>query len=132
MVMQDNPEAEVTYVLNRGQYDQPIKEGDNAIVNPGVPAILPKLRNNAPGNRLGLANWLVDPSHPLTARVAVNRYWAMFFGRGIVKTPDDFGNRLTPNSSRATEAWQVTLSKMDGMLRGLSVDCNVSNLQTTI
>ena len=98
MVMQDNPEAKkrVTYVLNRGQYDQPIKEGDNAIVNPGVPAILPKLRNNAPGNRLGLANWLVDPSHPLTARVAVNRYWAMFFGRGIVKTPDDFGNQGSP------------------------------------
>ena len=87
-----------------------------------MPAILPKLRNNAPGNRLGLANWLVDPSHPLTARVAVNRYWAMFFGRGIVKTPDDFETRAHPQLIQSYwTGWQVTLSKMDGMLRGLSV-----------
>ena len=98
MIMQDNPEAKkrVTYILNRGQYDQPIKEGEDAIVNPGVPAILPELAADAPTNRLGLANWLTNPSHPLTARVAVNRYWAMFFGRGIVKTPDDFGNQGSP------------------------------------
>ena len=98
MIMQDNSEAKkrFTYILNRGQYDQPIKEGEDAIVNPGVPAILPKLAADAPTNRLGLANWLTSPSHPLTARVAVNRYWAMFFGRGIVKTPDDFGNQGSP------------------------------------
>ena len=91
MIMQDNPEAKkrITYILNRGQYDQPIKEGKDAIVNPGVPSILPKLAADAPTNRLGLAKWLTNPSHPLTARVAVNRYWSMFFGRGIVKTPDD-------------------------------------------
>ena len=98
MIMQDNPEAKkrITYILNRGQYDQPIKEGEDAIVNPGVPSILPKLAADAPTNRLGLAKWLTDPSHPLTARVAVNRYWSMFFGRGIVKTPDDFGNQGSP------------------------------------
>ena len=98
MIMQDNPESKkrVTYILNRGQYDQPIKEGENAVINPGVPSILPKLSPDAPANRLGFAKWLTDPSHPLTARVAVNRYWAMFFGRGIVKTPDDFGNQGSP------------------------------------
>ena len=98
MIMQDNPESKkrVTYILNRGQYDQPIKEGENAVINPGVPSILPKLSDDAPANRLGFAKWLTDPSHPLTARVAVNRYWAMFFGRGIVKTPDDFGNQGSP------------------------------------
>ena len=98
MIMQDNPESKqrVTYILNRGQYDQPIKEGENAVINPGVPSILPKLSADAPANRLGFAKWLTDPSHPLTARVAVNRYWAMFFGRGIVKTPDDFGNQGSP------------------------------------
>ncbi|MED5471870.1 MAG: DUF1553 domain-containing protein [Verrucomicrobiota bacterium] len=98
MIMQDNPESKtrLTYILNRGQYDQPIKEGDDAVINPGVPSVLPALDDNAPKNRLGLAKWMTDPSHPLTARVAVNRYWTLFFGRGIVKTPGDFGNQGSP------------------------------------
>ena len=98
MIMQDNPEGKtrLTYILNRGQYDQPIKEGDDAVINPGVPSVLPDLDDKAPKNRLGLAKWMTDPSHPLTARVAVNRYWALFFGRGIVKTSGDFGNQGSP------------------------------------
>lgn len=90
MVMQDNPKDKMrmTYVLDRGQYDSPKKE---QAVQPGVPAALPALVEGSPKNRLGLAQWLVRPDHPLTARVAVNRYWMMLFGNGLVRTVGDFG-----------------------------------------
>jgi hypothetical protein len=86
LVMADVPTPRDTFVLNRGAYDKP---GDK--VAAGVPAILPKLPEGAPVNRLGLAQWLVDPNHPLTARVTVNRFWQQYFGAGIVKTAEDFG-----------------------------------------
>ena len=60
-------------------------------VTPGTPASLPPLPEGAPANRLGLAQWATMPDHPLTARVAVNRFWQMLFGMGIVKTTADFG-----------------------------------------
>ncbi len=75
-----------TMLLMRGDYDKP---GDR--VEPGVPAILTPFPPDAPRNRLGLAKWLVDPAHPLTARVTVNRLWQQFFGVGLVKTAEDFG-----------------------------------------
>lgn len=92
MVMRDRAkEPRKTFLLNRGQYDQPIKD---EVLLPGVPAaILPSLPEDAPSNRLALAAWLTDSRQPLTARVAVNRYWTMFFGQGIVVTPGDFGNQ---------------------------------------
>ncbi len=95
MIMQDNPnnKLRMTYVLDRGQYDSPQKE---QAVTVGVPAALPALPDDAPANRLGLAQWLTQPDHPLTARVAVNRYWMLFFGQGLVRTAGDFGAQGIP------------------------------------
>ena len=91
MVMQDNArDMRKTYVLNRGQYDQPIKEKE---ISPGVPESMPALQDDDPPNRLGLARWLTRPDHPLMARVIVNRIWALFFGEGLVRTVGDFGNQ---------------------------------------
>jgi hypothetical protein len=86
MVMQDQPQSRDTFILERGQYDQPREK-----VVAGVPSFLLALPSDAPPNRLAFAKWLVDPRHPLTARVAVNRHWRQLFGRGLVATPEDFG-----------------------------------------
>lgn len=86
MVMAEMEPKRKIFVLNRGQYDQPREE-----VSEDVPAVLSPLPNDAPRNRLGLARWLTSPTHPLTARVAVNRWWEMLFGVGIVETAEDFG-----------------------------------------
>jgi hypothetical protein len=88
MTMEEMPKRRVTHLLKRGAYDAP---GD--VVQPEVPSALPQLSADAPRNRLGLANWLVDKKNPLAARVAVNRVWKLHFGRGIVATPDDFGSQ---------------------------------------
>jgi hypothetical protein len=87
MVMTDAPSPRDTFILERGAYDAPT----TVKVTPGTPSILPPIPPDAPGNRLGLAQWLFRPDHPLTARVAVNRYWQQVFGTGIVSTPADFG-----------------------------------------
>lgn len=93
MVMEEEGPRQ-TYVLTRGQYDQP---DESQPVSAGVPGVLPVLGAPAGGGdaptRLDLARWLVDSEHPLTARVAVNRVWSMLMGRGIVATPNDFGNQ---------------------------------------
>ena len=87
MVMEELSKPRDLFVLKRGQYDA---RGDKVAV--GVPAVFPALpAKPQPANRLDLANWLVDPGHPLTARVAVNRWWEMYFGTGLVKTVEDFG-----------------------------------------
>ena len=85
-VMQERPSAPRAWVLDRGQYDQRRDE-----VAAGVPVVLPPLPEGAPRNRLGLAQWLVDPDHPLTARVTVNRLWQSIFGAGLVKSSENFG-----------------------------------------
>jgi len=90
MIMNDVPKMRATYVLNRGNYDSPIKEKE---LQPGVPSALPPLPEGAEANRLGLAKWLVSGEHPLTARVTVNRYWTMLFGTGIVSSVEDFGSQ---------------------------------------
>jgi hypothetical protein len=88
MVMQEMPERRKAYVLERGNYDQFGEE-----VFPSVPESILPFPIDLPRNRLGLATWLTDANHPLTARVAVNRYWQNFFGTGLVKTAEDFGNQ---------------------------------------
>jgi hypothetical protein len=85
MVMEEMPKRRDTYVLQRGVYD---KRGER--VTPGIPTALGA---NTVHDRLGFARWLVGPANPLTARVAVNRFWQMYFGTGLVKTVDDFGTQ---------------------------------------
>ena len=77
MVMEEMEPRRDTFRLIRGAYDVP---GER--VDPGVPAVLPPMPDDATNDRLGFARWLVQPDHPLTARVAVNRFWQMYFGTG--------------------------------------------------
>ena len=87
MIMGELSPARKTFVLSRGQYDQP----SDVEVNAGLPAALGQWPASAPRNRLGLARWIVGAENPLTARVVVNRFWQMHFGTGIVKSTEDFG-----------------------------------------
>jgi Protein of unknown function (DUF1553)/Protein of unknown function (DUF1549)/Concanavalin A-like lectin/glucanases superfamily/Planctomycete cytochrome C len=88
MVMQEMPIPKQSYILNRGNY---ASFGEK--VYPNTPEKIFKFASNLPKNRFGLAQWLTNPNHPLTARVAVNRFWQNIFGVGIVKTSEDFGNQ---------------------------------------
>ncbi|MBL8296596.1 MAG: DUF1553 domain-containing protein [Bryobacterales bacterium] len=88
MVMAESPTPKETHFLNRGAYD---KKGEK--VSPGVPAVLHPFPQGETNNRLGLARWLTSPGNPLTARVTVNRFWQMYFGTGLVKTTEDFGQQ---------------------------------------
>jgi len=88
MVMKERPEPVPTFVLDRGAYDKPNKQRP---VTRGIPRALGTLPPDAPADRRGLARWLVDPSNPLVARVAVNRVWEWIFGQGLVRTSEDFG-----------------------------------------
>jgi len=88
MVMKETPTPVKSYFLNRGVYNARGEE-----VFPNTPEALLPMSDELEKNRLGLAKWLFDEKHPLTARVAVNRYWQNYFGKGLVKTSDDFGNQ---------------------------------------
>lgn len=88
MVMSELPKARDTFLLIRGEYS---KKG--AKVGPATPVSLHPFAKEAPANRLGLAQWLVDSANPLTARVTVNRYWQSYFGAGLVRTAEDFGSQ---------------------------------------
>jgi hypothetical protein len=87
MVMKEGPVRDA-FVLKRGEYDKP---GDK--VSMTTPAVLPPMPKDAPVNRLGLAQWIVDPSNPLTARVWVNRAWEKFFGYGLSKSTENLGTQ---------------------------------------
>lgn len=103
MVMEEMAEAKPTWILRRGQYNlrgEPVERG--------VPAVLPPLLQNEPNNRLGLARWLTRDDHPLTARVAVNRFWQMIFGAGLVRTVEDFGSQGERPTHPALLDWLAT------------------------
>jgi hypothetical protein len=100
MVMNEREKPRETFVLGRGDYRNRTER-----VTADVPAILPPLAKDAPRNRLTLAKWLVDGRHPLTARVAINRYWQNYFGLGIVKTSEDFGSQGEPPVNQELLDW---------------------------
>ena len=85
-VMQERMDRPSAFILFRGDYD---KRRDP--VKPETPRILPTMTADLPRNRLGFAQWLLRPDHPMTARVTVNRFWQELFGAGLVRTSGDFG-----------------------------------------
>ncbi|MEM0969075.1 MAG: DUF1553 domain-containing protein, partial [Verrucomicrobiota bacterium] len=88
MVMEEGEKEIPTLIRVRGEY-----HNHGEPVESDVPRVFPGLDDDFPRNRLGFARWLVRGDHPLTARVAVNRYWQMLFGTGLVKTAEDFGTQ---------------------------------------
>lgn len=109
MVMEEMKSPRATFVLNRGQYDSP-----QEMVEPATPQSILPFDADLPKNRLGLAKWLFDPKHPLTARATVNRYWQMIFGRGIVKTAQDFGSQGALPSHPELLDWLAVSFEQDG------------------
>ncbi len=99
----------MAHVLMRGAYDKPGEE-----VSATTPAALHALPLEAAPNRLGLAEWVVDPANPLTARVTVNRFWQEVFGQGIVATPEDFGVMGAPPSHPELLDWLAVEFRVSG------------------
>jgi hypothetical protein len=102
-VMAEMAKPRDTYILARGDYRNQTEK-----VTPAVPALFSPLPKDAPANRLSVAQWLFSRQHPLTARVAVNRYWQLYFGIGLVKTAEDFGSQGDPPVQRELLDWLAT------------------------
>lgn len=111
MIMNDlkSPFQRKTYILKRGAYDAFGQE-----VNAETPEFLGKLPDGYPKNRLGLAKWLLDEKNPLFSRVMANRIWLQFFGNGIVKTQEDFGNQGSLPSHPELLDWLAFHYRKDG------------------
>jgi hypothetical protein len=105
LVMKERPtyERPSSFVRRRGSF---LDKGEQVYAD--VPEVLLRLPEDQMPNRLGLANWLADEKNPLTARVAVNRAWEQFFGRGIVETSEDFGTQGNPPSHPDLLDWLAT------------------------
>ena len=109
MVMEEVADLRKTFTLKRGAYDAPDQE-----VVPDTPASILPFGTNYTPNRLGLAEWFFESNNPLTARVVVNRFWQQFFGRGLVATPDDFGNQgALPSHPELLDWLAVTFREQD-------------------
>ena len=100
LVMREMAKPRRTYLFTKGDFTR-----DGGPVSPGVPAVLHPLAKSATTNRLDFAKWVVDPQNPLTARVAVNRVWQQYFGKGIVETENDFGTQGSPPSHPELLDW---------------------------
>ena len=108
-VMQEKPDMPQAFVLFRGEYDQ-----RRDPVQAGTPAVLPPMPEGLPRNRLGFAQWLLTPEHPLTARVTVNRFWQEVFGTGLVRTAGDFGIAGELPSNQELLDWLAVEFREDG------------------
>lgn len=102
-VMVEMSEPRPTFIMKRGDFLSPGTQ-----VSPSTPAVLHTFQHGEHPDRLDFARWLVSPDNPLTARVIVNRWWAEFFGRGIVSTLEDFGSQGSPPSHPELLDWLAT------------------------
>ena len=109
LVSRELPTPRPSFILKRGEYDQ-----HGAQVERGTPSFLPPFPKDAPPNRLGFAQWLLAPEHPLTSRVAVNRFWQQLFGTGIVRTAEDFGSQGEPPTHPELLDWLAVQFRDDG------------------
>ena len=110
MVMKEMPGERETHILERGHY-----ENRGKVVQRATPEVLTPFPQGVPNNRMGLAKWLTNAEHPLLARVTVNRYWQMIFGRGLVSTSEDFGMQgKPPTHLNCSTGWPVTSFLQDG------------------
>lgn len=109
LIFKESAQPKPAYILKRGEYDQ-----HGPQVSRGTPGFLPPMADGLPMNRLGFAQWLVAPSQPLTARVAVNRLWQQCFGTGLVKTAEDFGSQGEPPSHPELLDWLTIQFRDDG------------------
>ncbi len=112
MVMKEQSPPKKAFVLLRGEYD---KKGE--AIQPDTPPVLPAFATQLPRNRLGLSQWLLDPEHPLLARVTVNRFWQSLFGHGLVRSSEDFGSQATqPEYPELLDllAWKFSHAKEEG------------------
>lgn len=115
MVMEEMSQARTTYLYNRGNYNEPTET-----VETKTPEVLPQMSADLPKNRLGLAQWLFQKDHPLTARVAVNRYWQLLMGNGLITTPTDFGVQgALPSHPELLDWLALYFSENDWNIRSL-------------
>ena len=115
LVMKELPEPREAYIHLGGEFT---RRGDP--VQPDVPAVLPPLKARSRPDRMDLARWLVDPAHPLTARVTVNRIWQRYFGAGLVETENDFGTQGSLPSHPALLDWLASeLIRKDWSLKAM-------------